>query len=625
MENLKINKKAGLKDEYKITSIAGGYIVERYIINEGKDMVKLTELQAELTLDFGTPERDYFYANENARIYGSFTIPVDYDRENLNNPKNKKFVFQADTFWADPKVVGRRILASPYQPFPAILLSNYDTEKGVIIGSLSQEVFYHNFELEHRGGKLLVKIFSSLKDIAYRELQPSEELVDIFYIGETDKASDINHIFDGYTEVLRNYLKDNQGAKENNRHTMIWDSWNDGIYRDVNEEMLVEEAKAIRQYFPNVEWFQLDDGYSAYCEKDVDLDAHGLGVAYEGDKGIDKVKFPNGLKGYTDKIKAIGLKPAIWIGGFCPIKTKIYKEKKDWFIDYTYRVDFTQPLDVSKPEVRDYMTYALDKLVTESGFEGVKHDFWSYAFEDKHDLLDRKEKSGYEWREWWHKELRKRVGDGYLETGCDVSMGNPFIGKYFNNYRFGLDIGAGDWRRVTTTMFWAVSILSNHTGDLFIPNSDSIGLLPGLNDTDFTFVVNFQIITRTLVEISGRFSKKDLSKSRLAVLQRATKYLNNGENVFFANFDYRKTGMNLPNIIYIKSIFDQENSPENVRTVAIFNAGEEPKEVKFNVADIGLADEKYIIQNVWSGEKVKSKGIKVILQPHESRLYIIAQ
>jgi hypothetical protein len=271
------------------------------------------------------------------------------------------------------------------------------------------------------------------------------------------------------------------------------------------------------------------------------------------------------------------------------------------------------------------MTYALDKLVTESGFEGVKHDFWSYAFEDKHDLLDRKEKSGYEWREWWHKELRKRVGDGYLETGCDVSMGNPFIGKYFNNYRFGLDIGAGDWRRVTTTMFWAVSILSNHTGDLFIPNSDSIGLLPGLNDTDFTFVVNFQIITRTLVEISGRFSKKDLSKSRLAVLQRATKYLNNGENVFFANFDYRKTGMNLPNIIYIKSIFDQENSPENVRTVAIFNAGEEPKEVKFNVADIGLADEKYIIQNVWSGEKVKSKGIKVILQPHESRLYIIAQ
>ena len=141
MENLKINKKAGLKDEYKITSIAGGYIVERYIINEGKDMVKLTELQAELTLDFGTPERDYFYANENARIYGSFTIPVDYDRENLNNPKNKKFVFQADTFWADPKVVGRRILASPYQPFPAILLSNYDTEKGVIIGSLSQEVF----------------------------------------------------------------------------------------------------------------------------------------------------------------------------------------------------------------------------------------------------------------------------------------------------------------------------------------------------------------------------------------------------------------------------------------------------------------------------------------------------
>lgn len=619
MKNLKIDKKAEVKDEYTITPIAGGHILERHIVNESKEMVKLTELQAELTLDFGAPEADYFYTVENARIYGSFTIPVDYDRENLDNSENKKFAFQADTSWADPQVAGKRILSSPYQPFPAILLGNYESDNGVVIGSLSQKVFYHNFEVEHQEGKLLVKIFSSFKDIAYRELQPGEELVDIIYFGETENARDINHIFDGYTKILRTYLKDNEGAKKMNRHTMIWDSWNDGIRRDVSEEMLVEEAKAVKKYFPNVEWFQLDDGYSD-CSKKI---AHGLGVPYEGEEGIDKVKFPNGLKGYTDKIKALGLKPAIWIGGFCPINTKIYQEKKDWFIDYSYRVNESQPLDVSKPEVRDYMTYALDKLVTEAGFEGIKHDFWSYAFEDKHDFLAVKNKSGYEWRQWWHKELRKRVGEGYLETGCDISMGNPFIGKYFNNYRFGIDIGEGNWRYIFTTMFWSAGILSSHTGDLFIPNSDSIGLLPGLNDTDFNFFVNFQIITRTLVEISGRFSKKDLDQRRLAVLQRATKYLNNGEDVFFANFDYRKTGLNLPNIMYLKSLFDQENSPENARTVAVFNAEEVPKEVEFTIADIDLPDKEYVIQNVWTGEEINAKGVKVTLQPHESRLYTI--
>ncbi len=623
MQNLTVHKKEGVKDEYKVTPVVGGHIVERHIVNDTEKVVKLSELAAELVLDLGNPEKDYFYANENARIYGSFTVPVDYDRENLENPENKKFAFQANTFWADPKVVSKRILSAPYQPFPAILLGNYDTNRGVVIGSLCQDTFYHNFEVVHKDGKLLVKIFSSLKDIAYRNLQPNEELIDIFYIGETENAGDINRIFDGYTKILRTYLANNEGCKENNRHTMLWDSWNDGIYRDVSEEMLVEEAKAVKKYFPNVEWFQLDDGYSAYCEEDVDLDAHGLGVAYEGEEGIDKVKFPNGLKGYTDKIKALGLRPAIWIGGFCPVKTKIYQEKKEWFFDYTYRIDWTQPLDVSQKEVREYMTYALDKLVVEAGFEGVKHDFWSYAFEDKHDLLSGKDKSGYEWREWWHKELRKRVGDGYLETGCDVSMGNPFIGKYFNNYRFGLDVGAGHWRNIRTTMFWSVSMLSNHTGDLFIPNSDSIGLLPGLNDTDFMFVVNFQTITRTLVEISGRFSKADLNKERLAVIQRATKYLNNGEDVFFAKFDYRETGMNLPNVVYIKSLFDEENSPKNARTVALFNAEEEAKEVSFTVADLGLAEGEYLFENVWTGEKFKASGVKVTLQPHESKLYKI--
>ncbi len=623
MQNLRIHKKEGVKDEHTITPVEGGYIVERHIKNESERVVKLTELAAELTLDLGAPEKDYFYANENARIYGSFTIPVDYDRENLDNPENKKFTFQADTFWADPKVTGKRILSSPYQPFPAILLGNYDTNKGIVIGSLSQAVFYHNFEVEHKDGKLLVKIYSSLKDIAYRNLQPSEELVDIFYIGEKENAGDINGIFDNYTKILRTYLTDNEGSKENNRHTLLWDSWNDGIYRDVSEEMLVNEAKAVKKYFPNVEWFQLDDGYSAYCEENVDLDAHGLGVAYEGEEGVDKKKFPNGLKGYTDKIKALGLKPAIWIGGFCPVKTKIYREQKDWFIDYTYRVDWTQPLDVSKKAAREYMTYALDKLITEAGFEGVKHDFWSYAFEDKHDLLSGKDKSGYEWREWWHSQIRQRIGKGYMETGCDVSMGNPFIGKYFNNYRFGLDIGAGNWRNVKTTMFWSVSMLSNHTGDLFIPNSDSIGLLPGLNDTDFTFVVNFQIITRTLVEISGRFSREDLNRERLSVIQRATKYLNNGENVYFANFDYRATGMNLPNIVYIKSLFDEKNSPENARTVALFNADEQAKEIVCSVEDLGLTDGEYEFEDVWKREKFAARGVKVTLQPHESKLYKI--
>lgn len=611
----------GFENNYTIKAVENGYIVCRTVKNTSNQTLLLGGLKSVLCgISFGgKAEEDYYYANENARLFCTLTVPLDYNRLDDNAKENKKFALPVDRKLCDPEVIEGRICSCPYQPFPAILISNYAVKEGLVCGSLSQDYFYHSFEVGHKDGLAFLEIYSEFKDIAQREVKAGETLTDIFYIGETPYADDINRFFERYTSVLRGYLPSNAGASDTNRHTLIWDSWNDGIYRDVSEEMLVKEAKAVKRLFPTVEWFQLDDGYSTYCEENVDLDAHGLGVAYEGDAGVDPVKFPNGLKGYTDKIKAIGLKPAIWIGGFCPVKTKIYKEKPEWFIDYTYRIDWTQPLDVSKKEAREYMCYALDKLVVEYGFEGVKHDFWSYAFEDRHDLLANKNMSGYEHREWWHHELRSRLPEyGYLETGCDVSMGNPFIGKYFNNYRFGEDVGAGSWNAISTTIFWGVASLSTHTGDLFIPNSDSIGLLPGLNDNDFMLVVNFQIVSRTLVEISGRFSRVDESNPRLQVIKRAVQYLNNGEDVYFANFDYRRKGEVLPEIIYIDSAFDCDD--KGYKTVAVFNYEQNGKTITFTNADIGLDEGEHEVELVWENRVEKLGSFSFDLQPHGSVL-----
>lgn len=604
-----------------VERVQGGVRVQRKVKNVSTQTLRLGGLKLVLSgvALGGKAEDDYFYCNENPRVFCNLTVPLDYNRQDDNAAENKKFGLSVNRMWCDPGVVTGRICSSPYQPFPAILVSNYSSKTGLVCGSLSQDVFYHSYEVGHENGGAFVEVYSTFKDIAYREVQAGEELVDIVYIGETQNADDINLIFENYTSVLREYLKDNHGASDTNRHSLVWDSWNDGIFRDVSEEMLLAEAKAVKRLFPAVEWFQLDDGYSSYCHENVDLDAHGLGVAYEGDEGVDSVKFPNGLKGYTDKVKALGLKPAIWIGGWCPVQAKLYREKPEWFLPYQYRIDFAQPLDVSQEQVREYMSYAMDTLVVKYGFEGVKHDFWTYAFEDRHDLLKNKNKSGYEWREWWHKQIRSRLpAYGYLETGCDISMGNPFIGKYFNNYRFGLDIQDGKWDRIKTTMFWAVGILSPHTGDLFIPNSDSIGLLPGLSDDDFTFVVNWQIVTRTLVEISGRFSRVDENNPRLKVLQRAVQYLNNGESVYFANYDYRQKGVSLPEIIYINSAFDCAD--EGYKTVAVFNSGETEKEICFTPADIGLTDGEHEVEFVWENKFESLDTFRFLLKPHQSVL-----
>lgn len=604
-----------------IVQIEKGYVIKRIIKNTTNKTLLLHPTSLCISnINFnGKRKNDYFYCSENARLFCTLTVPVDYNYLNDGAQENKALNLPVDRKWCDPGVIDGKICSSPYQPFPAILISNYEVNNGIVCGSLSQEVFYHSFEVGHDDKGVSLKVYSSFKDIAFREVEPQEELIDIIYVGETENADDINLIFENYTAVLRDYLKNNSGSSVANRHSLIWDSWNDGVFSNISEEMLLKEAHALKKYFHNVEWFQMDAGYSACGDENIELNQNGICVVYEGDEGIDGKKFPNGLKSYTDKIKAIGFKPAIWIGGWCPVKTKIYQEKPEWFIDYKYRTDFAQPLDVSIKDARDYMCFALDKLIQEYGFEGVKHDFWSYAFEDRHDLLKNKTKSGYEWRAWWISQIRRRLPNyGYIQSTCDIGAGNPFLGKYFNNYRFGLDVQGGDWERIITSMFWSVVVLSPHTGDLFIPNSDSIGLLPGLNDDDFLFVVNWQIITRTIVEIAGRFSLVDEKNPRLKILQRAVQYLNNGENVYFAKYDYRSKGINLPQIIYINSAFDCEDT--TYKTVAIFNSGEESKKISFTNSDVQLIDGIHEVEFVWENRKELLKEYNFQLKGHQSML-----
>ena len=608
-------------EEIDIEPAGGGYIVTRTVKNASDKVLSAEELKTVITgIDFNENSADdYFYCNENARLFCNLTIPLDYNRTDDDAEENKKFSLTPDRTLVDPGVKEGRICSSPYQPFPAVLISNYATEKGIVCGSLLQDVFYHNFETGHRDGKAFLEIYSSFKGIDRREVSPGEELKDIFFLCDIDCAGDINRLFDKYTAVLRGYLKDNCGKSGTNRHSLVWGSWNDGMFLDFDENSLLKEAAAVKKYFPNTEWFQLDAGYSSYRDENKYYDTHGLGVPYEGESGVDKTKFPEGLKSYTDKIRKTGLKPAIWIGGFCPVKSKIFKEHPEWFIDYTFRLDWAQPLDVSREDVRNYMCKALDYLITECGFDGVKHDFWSYAFEDRHNLLKNKNKSGGEYRNWWLKEIRDRLpACGYLETACDISMGNPFIGRYVNNYRFGDDMDVGLWSAISTTVYWSLASLTTHTGDLFVPNSDSMCIFSKLNDDDFMFIVNFQIITRALVEIAGRFSEIEEDNPRLKVLQRATKYINNGEDVYFACYDYRRKGKNLPEIIYIKSAFD--SGSEDYFTVAVFNGGEESKEIRFDFADLGLTAGSHAVEYVWEEKTQIQENFRMQLKPHGSTL-----
>ncbi len=607
--------------------------VKRIFQNKGPE-IKLMELGCLFTeIKLGNDcDKDFFYHNENPRIYERMTFPVDYVRA-PEDAKDSEYDETAGNRWADPGVVHPRIGRSPYQPFPAILLGNYETSNGIVHGTLRQKECYHNYLVRHENGSVTLELFSSFKAVDALDFATGRQLNDQWYIGEIDDAKDYDRIFDRYTAHLRKVLPASYGSTDINRTCMTWGSWNDGIFREFTEEMLLNEAKYIKKNFPLVHWLQLDDGYAASA-KPVghvpNTPAHGLGVPYEGENAISKEKFPNGIRHFTDELRKIGLRPAIWIGGFCPHYTPIYKEHPDWFIDYSYRVGTSSPLDVSQEVVRDYIKFALDKLITEYGFEGVKHDFWSYAFEDSHNMYKNKDQSGYFYRDWWLKEIRKRLDDdGYFQTGCDIVMGNPFLGEFFTNYRYGIDIGGGTWDFVKTNFLWGIACFATHTGDLFVPNSDSVGLFPDLNDVDALFALNYCWVTHSMVELAGKLSLEP-NHPRLKLLRKALCNVNNGQDVYLANYDFRNDNALIPSTLYFNTphfstLENTDGMPK--KTVGFFNIFEKDLEVEIKAADIGLdPDKSYIITDVWNEEIYKlapGASIKTTLVPHGSKVWAV--
>lgn len=613
-----------LQDDIYIKSAKNGVVACRKIKNVSDEPLNLCELVARIGgLQFGGEQKeDYFYHAENPRIYETMTFPLDYKRTE-SDAMNSEYDVVASNRWADPGVVQERIGASPYQPFPAILLSNYQTVRGVVHGSLSQRVFYHNYLVGHNDDGAFLEVYSSFKVTEYRILQVGETLVDEWYLGATNNADNIEKIFEAYADILREKLPSGYGRSNANRHSVVWGSWNDGYYRNISHEALIKEAKALAKYFPTVQWIQIDDGYATYNQGAV-----GLGAPYDGETGIDKNKFPKGLRGFTDELKQVGLRPAIWIGGHCPKEIKIYQEHPDWFIDYSMRINACAPLDVSQAEVQEYMKTALDFLITDGGFEGVKHDFWSYAFEESHNLYKEKGKSGYEMRSWWLGEIRKRLPkDGYLQTGCDIVQGNPFLGEFFTNYRYGVDVGDGEWDYIKTNMQWGAACFSTHIGDMIVPNSDSVSLFPALPYNEFLFLTSYIVITRSCVELAGKYSEVEPDNSRLKVLQKAICCPNNGKNVYFIDYDYRKSGRNVPLIMYfVGAHFSREqNKVLPLRTVALFNPDDEERTICFEVQKMGIETQKVFCTEIWTGEQlVCEDAISATLSPRSCKLYTIA-
>lgn len=150
-----------------------------------------------------------------------------------------------------------------------------------------------------------------------------------------------------------------------------WCTWS-VMYGQVSEAEVMRHAEFIaRELKPyGMDWIQIDDGFQR-------------GFAdWEG----QPEKFPNGMKGVGQRIRALGLKPGLWVAPFAiSANSPVAREHPDWLVhrangeiqqiaaDHQGQAQYI--LDVTQPGARQWLRDLFHTISEDWGYDFIKTDF----------------------------------------------------------------------------------------------------------------------------------------------------------------------------------------------------------------------------------------------------------
>ena len=161
--------------------------------------------------------------------------------------------------------------------------------------------------------------------------------------------------------------------REKERPVLI-NNW-EATYFNFTEDKLVEIAKTAKE--DGVEMFVLDDGwFSTRC-----TETSGL-----GDWWPNTERLPEGIKGLSEKIEALGMKFGLWFELEMVNKdSELYRAHPDWIIHTPGRsVSHGRKqyvLDFARSEVVDYIYEMVAKILSEAKVSYIKWDMNRYITE----------------------------------------------------------------------------------------------------------------------------------------------------------------------------------------------------------------------------------------------------
>lgn len=176
--------------------------------------------------------------------------------------------------------------------------------------------------------------------------------------------------FSGITDCFGRYVNEALIPPywKNRPRPIVYNSW-EGCMFDFTEAKLLRLGKLAKQL--GCELFVLDDGWFGTRDSDT---------SSLGDYSVNVKKLPNGLNGLGEKLNAIGLQFGLW---FEPESvspdSELYRSHPDWALhDDLGREDLLGRhqllLDLTKPEVRDYIVRSVGGILDSAPISYVKWD-----------------------------------------------------------------------------------------------------------------------------------------------------------------------------------------------------------------------------------------------------------
>jgi alpha-galactosidase len=158
-----------------------------------------------------------------------------------------------------------------------------------------------------------------------------------------------------------------RGDWKNRERPVLINNW-EACFFDFNEQKLLRLARSAKAL--GVELFVLDDGWFGARNDDH----AGL-----GDYSVNLRKLPGGLRGFSDKLRALGLDFGLWFEPeMVNTDSDLYRAHPEWAVRHPDKKPVLGRnqlvLDLCKSEVRDYIVANVGAVIDEAGLSYVKWD-----------------------------------------------------------------------------------------------------------------------------------------------------------------------------------------------------------------------------------------------------------